>query len=652
MVTSLMYFILAILGLSFLIFIHELGHYFMARRVGMRVETFSIGFGRPLYSWERKGVKWQIGWLLFGGYVKIAGVDLDKDQNPYEVADGFFGKRPIDRIKVAVMGPVANLVFALVAFFFLWSIGGREKNFSEYTKKIGWVDPASELYAQGVRPGDEILAYNHDSYRGATDNLYAPMTSDDKIEVEGMHVNYGTGRKEPIDLIVKVYPHPIAMEPGFKTAGIISPANYIIYNRVAGGAENPLPEGSPLQNSGIEYGDRVVWVDGELVFSVAHLNHLLNDNRALLTVQRGGQILLFRVPRVEVKELWPDAEFKEEMIDWQFEAKLNNIKTQNLYAIPYNITNNGVVENRLRFIDKEKEAEAFAIHPFSQRESALQPGDKILAVNGTPIQHAYELLQQLQSYKVNIVVQRNDQVLAPLPSNDADKAFDQEINAEDIQQIAQGIGTTHPITHAGDYYLLNPVIPKPRSALMMTPEKQQQLASEIQHQKQAIEAMADPEQKAHALRQLEKQEKSLLLGFAIQDRKVVYNPTPTELFSSVFQEIKRTLGALFSGALNPKWLLGPVGIVQVVHDSSMNSLKEALYWLGAISLNLGILNLLPIPVLDGGTILMSFFEMVTGKRLHPKTLEKLVIPFAVLLIGFFIFLTYNDVMRLLQHLWS
>src|ERR1700733_8195428 len=97
MIVSLFCVILAVLGLSFLIFIHELGHYWMARRVGMRVETFSIGFGRPVVSWMWDGVKWQIGWLLFGGYVKIAGQELDKNTDPYSIADGFFGKSPLDR---------------------------------------------------------------------------------------------------------------------------------------------------------------------------------------------------------------------------------------------------------------------------------------------------------------------------------------------------------------------------------------------------------------------------------------------------------------------------------------------------------------------------------------------------------------------------
>ena len=312
MIFSFIYVILAILGLSFLIFIHELGHYWMARRVGMRVETFSIGFGRPIFSWMRDGVKWQLGWLLFGGYVKIAGQDLEGGKDPYEIPDGFFGRPPLDRIKVAIMGPAVNLLFALFIFALIWSTGGREKNFSDTTHIIGWVDPHSELYSYGVRPGDMIEAYNGLPYQVSKDNLYGPMLGGDTIGVKGFKVNYATGEKKPFDYQVKTYPHPNSMEKGIKTSGIINPANYIIYDKMPGAKENPLPEGSPLIDSGLQYGDRIVWVDGEMIFSNAQLTHVLNDKRALLTVLHGDKVTLRRVPRVEVQELKLDNTFKEE----------------------------------------------------------------------------------------------------------------------------------------------------------------------------------------------------------------------------------------------------------------------------------------------------------------------------------------------------
>lgn len=644
---SFIYIILAILALSFLIFIHELGHYFMAKRVGMKVETFAIGFGRPIYSWVRNGVKWQIGWILFGGYVKIAGQDLEGENNPYEVPGGFFSKSPWDRIKVAFMGPFVNLVFALLVFSLLWVDGGRDKNFSEYTSKIGWLDPKSELYKLGIRPGDEITAYNGNVYDGAKDHLYMPMTASEVISVSGNKVDYASGTKTPFEHTVKIYPHPAAVEKGVQTAGILQSGSYIIYNKLPNGEENPLPEGSPLQNSGIEYGDRLVWVDGEMIFSVAQLNHLLNDGKALLTVERGSKTLLRRVPRIFVQELKLDPEFREELVDWQFEAQLNGIKIQKLYAIPYNLTNNGIVENALKFIDRESQELAFPSQPQSELEEPLMAGDKIVAVDGIPIEHSYQILENLQQRHVHIIVERDHKHLQKISWRYEDQEFDQQVEWKDLNKIASSIGTNHFVGKAGDLFLLKPVVPKTREEMNFSPEKQALVAAETQAQKKQIEGIEDPEKKAQALKFFENREKQLLIGLpGIQDRRVEYNPVPTELFGTVFGQIWQTFSALVTGSLNPKWVSGPIGIVQIVHDNWMLGMHEALYWIGAISLNLGILNLLPIPMLDGGTILISFMEMITGRKLHPKTLEKLILPFAIILIAFFVYLTFNDVSRI------
>lgn len=647
MIFSLMYTLLALIGLSFLIFIHELGHYYMARRVGMRVEVFSIGFGKPIFSWEKDGVRWQIGWLPLGGYVKIAGTETEENQDPHEIKDGFFGKSPWERIKVAFMGPFANLVLALLIFGFLWITGGREKNFGDFTTKIGWVDPHSTLYEQGIRPGDEITAYDHYPLDGAKDHLQAPMTGSSEILVSGNQLNYETGKKMPFETNVKVYPHPQALQKDLVTAGILNSANYVIYDRLPDGSENPLPEGSPVSNSGIQYGDRILWVNGEIIFSLQQLHQILNSGRALITIEREGQVQQIRVPRVFVHELRPDMEFREELNDWKFAAGLQAAKIENLYTIPYNLTYNGVVENPLKFIDKDTEKEVFPAHPFSKLDLPLQKGDRIIAVNGTPITYSYQLFKLLQKDQVNIIVQRLPQAAEISSWKDADHEFDQEIPVKNLQAIINRIGTSAPLYQSGELVLLKPVTPKTRHEFPLTPEKQAWLTAELLSKKKELEMIDDPEKRAQALNFFDQQEKQLLLGLpGVQDRKVIYNPTPGELFENVFDEIWRTLTALFSGMLNPKWISGPIGIVQVVHQNWMIGIKEALYWLGAISLNLGILNLLPIPLLDGGTIMLSFFEIITGRKLSPKTIEKLVVPFAILLIGFFIFLTYNDLSRL------
>jgi len=117
MVDNILYLILAAIGLGILVFIHELGHYFIARREGMKVEAFSIGFGKPIKSWKKDGVLWQIGWMPFGGYVRIAGMDKQEGMEPHQIKDGFYGKKPLARIKVALAGPIANIILAFILLY-------------------------------------------------------------------------------------------------------------------------------------------------------------------------------------------------------------------------------------------------------------------------------------------------------------------------------------------------------------------------------------------------------------------------------------------------------------------------------------------------------------------------------------------------------
>ncbi len=205
---NILYIILAILGLGFLIFIPELGHYFMAKKRKMRIETFSIGLGNAIFSWKVNGVKWQLGWLPFGGFVKIAGMQEENGVEPHDIKDGFFGKKPIDRILVAIMGPFINLVFAFLAFSIIWSFQGRDKPFGEFTNKIGYIDPKSVLYEHSVKPGDEILEYNYKKYKGFIDVIYSSVMNGREIDIKGNQISYTQHKKAFFHYNLKTYKDP------------------------------------------------------------------------------------------------------------------------------------------------------------------------------------------------------------------------------------------------------------------------------------------------------------------------------------------------------------------------------------------------------------------------------------------------------------
>jgi len=127
---------------------------------------------------------------------------------------------------------------------------------------------------------------------------------------------------------------------------------------------------------------------------------------------------------------------------------------------------------------------------------------------------------------------------------------------------------------------------------------------------------------------------------------VEYNPNPLKVFVEVCQETYQTFFALITGSLSPKWMSGPVGIVRVIHDGWALGVKEALFWIAIVSLNLGIVNLLPIPVMDGGHICFSLYELITKKPIKAKMMERMVLPFVVLIVMLFIYITLQDVLRI------
>lgn len=635
-----LYIFLAILGLGFLVFIHELGHYVVARKQGMRVEAFAIGFGKPLLSWMHNGVRWQICMLPFGGYVKIAGMQKEGTREPSEIPDGFFGKKPWQRIQVALAGPLVNIAFAFVVFAALWLSGGRDKPFAEYTHRIGWVDPKSVLYQNGVRPGDLINRYDGRPFTGFKDLLIASIMKGETTQIEGTKIDYTTGQKSGFNYTLKTYENPELLgKERLNTIGVLSPARYLIFS-----GPDFLP-GSPMVGSGIQPKDRLLWVNGEVVFSLQQLSALTNESSAFLTVQRGEQTFQTKIPRVRLSDLQLTLPERGELDDWQHEAGLKG-KLQDLYYIPYNLSPTLIVEGKIPFIDEQDQIKAFQPCQRCASFHFLEEGDQILAIDAAPVKTPYEFLSSLQTRHVLMIVERSPELQEKVLWTAADAQFD-EFNLADLQRIVASLGTSHPISQSGDLYLLSPVTPKPLQEFPLTEAQKGQLAQELARSKKETDAIQDPQKRSEAIQQLERSQTKLVLGLpSLVDQTVRYNPTPGQQFVEVLDDTYRTLTSLLTGAANPKYVAGPVGIVQIVHQSWTLGIKEALFWMALISLNLGIMNLLPLPVLDGGHIVFSLVEMVTRRPLKAKTMEKLIIPFIALLIGFFIFVTYNDISRL------
>ncbi len=638
MFISIFYLALALLGLGFLIFIHELGHYLVARHVGMTVEVFSIGFGTPIRQWTVQGVKWQLCMLPFGGYVRIAGMDKKGNLEPHQIPDGFYGKKPIDRIKVALAGPLVNIVFAFIAFCGIWASGGQEKPFQEYTNVIGYVDPQSKLYTNGVRPGDELTTLDGKSVGGYKDLLISLILEERAATLKGNEIDYFSGQKQPFSIVLPV---PTSSKPPIAELGII-PAQYLIFDSFSSPA-------SPLQGTGIQKGDRIVWVDGDLIFSAQQLSTVLNDSKSVLTFERNGQLLLSKVPRLKISDLCLNGEQKNELDDWQHEAGFKS-KVSELFFIPYLLNHQGVVEKSLSFMD----CNADKVQPVTEARHplaiVLQPGDRVVAVDGVPISNSIDLLKSIQNRNASVIVQRGtDPAITSWKT--ADSLFASSIKPIALQQIIVNMGSAQPVTTSDNFVLLPPISLKPLSQLALDPKMKAQLDTELEAKKKMIEKIENAEQREQQMTLLEQSQKRLMLGAQLRDKTVAYNPSPFKLFVDVVQQTWKTLTSLITGYLSPKALAGPVGIVQALQTSWSHGIKDGLYWLGFVSLNLAFLNLLPIPVLDGGHVVFAAFEGVTKKHVKSKTMEKLILPFVILLVILFVYLTYQDIVKLLQRLF-
>jgi regulator of sigma E protease len=156
-----------VIVLSVVVFVHEFGHFQVARWRGVAIDTFSIGFGKTLLGWrDKQGVQWKIGALPLGGYVKFAD-DMDamstapreKIEDPAALAEarakGLFHAQPLTtRSMVVAAGPFTNFVFAIAAFAILALIAGKDP------ASVDRVDPGSPAAAAGLQSGDVIVAVN------------------------------------------------------------------------------------------------------------------------------------------------------------------------------------------------------------------------------------------------------------------------------------------------------------------------------------------------------------------------------------------------------------------------------------------------------------------------------------------------------------
>ncbi len=270
-----------IVAISILVAVHEYGHYIVGRRLGMKVLRFSIGFGKPIWTWVRgeDRTEYCISSIPLGGYVRF----LDGREGPVPPEDEgrAFNHRPISaRIAVLLAGPLFNLVFAVFAYWLVAMDGVPASR-----PAVGEVAPQSYAEQAGLERGDRIISIGDTptpNWEEALKAIFDHMVDDGRIP---MTLEDLDGRQRQADILVEDSSGRLT-EPGmlFDGLGFRPGAPPVI-------VDTPLP-GHAAEAAGIRKGDRIVGVNEDRILHFGDLVQAVQNRpneRVTIHVIRDGR---------------------------------------------------------------------------------------------------------------------------------------------------------------------------------------------------------------------------------------------------------------------------------------------------------------------------------------------------------------------------
>lgn len=270
--------LIGLVGLGFVVFVHELGHMLAAKAVGIEVEAFSIGWGRKLVGYTWRGTEYRISVFPVGGYCKMKGersyadaLENNEEQIPHEPGS-FFAAAPWRRITTLLAGPVANVLLAVLILSIVWWIGFSVETYenrivlaADYGATSAQLDGAGASPAEeaGLSTGDRITAIDGETVRSYSD-LQQIVAQNALTELTFTVVRDGTMLQVPVT-------------PELQTD---SGAGYIGVYPWVEPVVGEVTADSAAQQAGFQAGDRVVSINGEDVPHVWEFRRLLSESEA------------------------------------------------------------------------------------------------------------------------------------------------------------------------------------------------------------------------------------------------------------------------------------------------------------------------------------------------------------------------------------
>jgi regulator of sigma E protease len=585
--------ILTLVAFGAMIFIHELGHYLAAIRVGVRVEKFYLGFdfwGLKLFKFHHKGTEYGIGVFPLGGYVKLAGQEDFGKADVKSKPDEFTSKSVWQRTQILAAGVIFNFISA-----FVFSLGAIYLGYRLLSPEVGFVSPGSPAWEAGIRSKDVIVNYSG-----------IPISSFDNLRTEVALGGEGSGHYVIVE-----------REGEQKRLGIQPKLGLLKVPSIGLGPARSLTVSGVQKDSaadiaGIIPGDRLLSIGGHAIDNWEDLSPLVNQedlisgSKVPLMIDRDGLEMTLEVDLQD--ETAPLLGFRPSLGRQVFKVLLDS-----------ELDNQGVHKGMiLKSVNDQPIVDILALNKDQERGTLTLSFESLGKTFDAQLSDANQLMEQLYFGDLDDIKKVTvSHIKKGSPAENMGLMVGDQIQT---------------ILLEGEQPVVNPDWNSVRSIVGAAVGKRVKLT--VVRDSKTIELSATVSLQSTGRR---------ILGI-IPDIKVAETSFVDALmwpFHMLRQTYKGIL-SLVNGSVPLEHISGPLGILQVTYKVAEVGFAHLLYLMALLSINLAFLNMLPIPVLDGGHLMFCLIEWLKGSPVSEKVMEKFQYVGFVLLMSLFAFATWND----------
>ncbi len=650
--SALLNILIAAAGLGMVIFFHELGHFLVAKWCDVYVERFSIGFGPPIFSFKRGETEYWMSWIPFGGYVKMLGQD---DMDPGQMTDdeiaedprSYSAKTVPQRMAIISAGVIMNIITGFIFFTVAFSSGVETTD-----RVIGKVEVGMPGWTHGLQMGDTITSINGREVQNFEDILRGTALSRGKIRLKGFHSD-----EEKFDITLEPATEGIVRQIGLRSVSsreiVTIPEKTEFSYRLPGTASAKVD---------FQQGDVIDQINGEKVENYLELVNAMHENASetvsvVVNRDQGSQSETVSTVTLDLPA--------QQFVGFGLKMNMGNVE---------------------------------AIRIDSPAAMAgLQKGDKIAKIDDLAVENDFnpyrlaEYFSERAGEEVDVTVSREieggspeELVLTIVPEKRG--AWTEPPMAPEsllsIPSIGAGYRLIPRVFSVEDGSVAAEKGIQGRDKILKVILKKAEGSAPDYLGKEDFEIEIGEKNWAYAFWQIQENgrtrnvelvleradvEKPITVSLTAQPVEGWYMPTTRGLVLTSettmqvaedlpgavtmsgrytvtsMEDIYLTLRGLILGDISHKGLSGPVNIAKMAYGFADLGIGHFLRFLGLISVNLAVINFLPIPVLDGGHMVLLTWEGVFRRKPPERVVNFAQLVGLVMIGGMMLFVLYQDI---------